>query len=723
MPRQQAFVVQNNFIQGFLSDNTFLNFPNNACVEADNCIFDENGRVTRRNGFDFEANKGTNNVEPANLVTTSFTWTEANGSATSNFLVKQIGSTLYFYDLSFSVISQGLHGDTIDLGTYDITGSSDIGAQACQYAQGFGYLFVTHPQCDPFYITYDGSNITGSVITVQIRDLIGLADSLEIDERPTATVASLSTEHKYNLYNQGWYYDSAGYLTSWDTARADMPSNADIWWFYRDSSYAFDTSLIASRTLGNTPAPKGYYVLDAFSEDRSTASSISGISIVSTDPQRPSTCAFFAGRVWYAGTESQGFTNKIFFSQVLEEIGQASKCYQKNDPTAEDANDLLATDGGYIVIQGCGTVLAMREMQHSLIVFATNGIWAIAGSSGTGFLATDFAVAKISSVPCTNSSSIVDVDGSYFFWNDEGIWRIHSGSTAQTQNKYENLNTLPSQQLFTIESVTNHKIRTYLNDEIPAICHKQTVGAYNPANQVVQWLFRTTEPSTPDEISNYDKILNYNLLSKAFYIWTVDNSNVALRAPFVFKGYAGNATVLNVIDGSSNNVIDASSNQVIAYDLTGSADLPQNKYIVSYVDGSSDTQFTIAATTNTLYLDWSRYDSAGVDFSSYFITGYMLPGDGMRFYQPNYIQLFLEQETGAGGYIQGIFDWTSATDSNRWSGLQPVYNSTLTNRVANFRRLKIRGKGKSIQLRVESETNKPFTIVGWSMKVIGNADL
>jgi hypothetical protein len=40
-----------------------------------------------------------------------------------------------------------------------------------------------------------------------------------------------------------------------------------------------------------------------------------------------------------------------------------------------------------------------------------------------------------------------------------------------------------------------------------------------------------------------------------------------------------------------------------------------------------------------------------------------------------------------------------------------------------FRRLKVRGKGRALQLRFESETGKPFTIVGWAYKGSANADV
>src|SRR5690606_10019445 len=101
-------------------------------------------------------------------------------------------------------------------------------------------------------------------ITVKIRDFAGLDDGLDIDERPPVNLIGITKEHEYNLYNQGWQFNSIAALTAWDTARADLPSNADVWWYYKDTDDAFDTDTIANRDPGLTPAPRGHFIVDAF---------------------------------------------------------------------------------------------------------------------------------------------------------------------------------------------------------------------------------------------------------------------------------------------------------------------------------------------------------------------------------------------------------------------------------------------------------------------------
>ena len=56
MARSQGTLIENNLTGGLVSDANGLNFPPNAVVATNNCVFSENGPVTRRYGFDYETN-------------------------------------------------------------------------------------------------------------------------------------------------------------------------------------------------------------------------------------------------------------------------------------------------------------------------------------------------------------------------------------------------------------------------------------------------------------------------------------------------------------------------------------------------------------------------------------------------------------------------------------------------------------------------------------------
>ena len=223
------------------------------------------------------------------------------------------------------------------------------------------------------------------------------------------------------------------------------PSNGQIWWAYRrplevgtDSppkTYieVFDPSLRFQITLGNSPAPKGHYVLDAFHQDRSGRSGVAGIDVKSSRSARPSACAFLAGRVFYAGVNVAGWNTKIYFTQVLERPEQVQECYQTLDPTNEDVRDLLPTDGGVIVVPEVSEVYHLQTMGHQLYVFGRNGVWQIGGSEGIGFRANDYSVQKISGTPAISNLSFVDVEGSPVWWNRSGIYTVRSDQLGNSQ--------------------------------------------------------------------------------------------------------------------------------------------------------------------------------------------------------------------------------------------------------------------------------------------------
>jgi len=67
---------------------------------------------------------------------------------------------------------------SIKISQYGIFGQPFSFDEECQYADGNGYLFIFHKDCDPFYVTYDPIALafTTAPITIQIRDLAGASE-------------------------------------------------------------------------------------------------------------------------------------------------------------------------------------------------------------------------------------------------------------------------------------------------------------------------------------------------------------------------------------------------------------------------------------------------------------------------------------------------------------------------------------------------------------------
>jgi hypothetical protein len=857
MPRQNAFVAENNFTKGLITETTAIKFPENACTETFNCVFDETGRVTRRLGFDLEANAVLEVVSPASTdVFTEFQWQTAGGDGRINFLVQQQGSILHFYDISDSLdASANKASFTVDLDDYAVEGSSKTPAtEQCQYTINTGNLIVVNPACDPIYIVYDmvAEEITPNIIVLKERDFTGVDDGMDLFERPVVSLATLITdepEHYYNLLNQGWYAgssgtqgtDSASTLSQWDSARTDMPSNADTTLLSRgNGTDGFDNSNLIANSRGNRPAPKGHFILDVANPDRNAAATDEGfpltlgltssfisagtgsiignmsnmsfafngelgvswstvvgtntanlvstaayvgkdysgspkqiakatvygsdnqgfaaftfggggsnftgsctlhlrakngsapssafdgdelgqnhfndannngpLDILSGDSttfydyvwvvvdrddsasqqfvivevqfyqvatagsdipittERPTTCCTFAGRVWYAGIAGLGLNSSIYFTRIIRANEDYEKCYQANDPTSEDFFDLLPDDGGVVKIPEIGTVTKLFPYQSSLIIIATNGVWRISGGAGA-FAANDFQVRKLSSIGSVSSLSFADYKGLPIWWGEDGI------ITLQYDPNYDS---------FAVISLTDSTIKEFILD-IPETNRRYVKGIFDSHQDIVYWLYNSDESLAEEDYYEYDRVLVMNGISKAFYPWTIEAGDEVVRG--VHYAVEGARTQLSKI-----------------------------KYTIT-----NGTGMTFAETIGTTYHDWP--DGDDTDYSSYFITGYRLDAGGVKFFQNNYVWVFMEEEADASCFMQGVWDWTTDNATGKWSTLQQIYNNTLTSRLMRFRRLKVRGKGKALQLRFESEEGKPFTIVGWAIKGSANADI
>jgi hypothetical protein len=289
MPRAQGVQVNNTFVKGLITENTALAFPKDACTDVLNVDFDITGAISKRRAIDVESNyKAWTTEDVAEEAVTEFVWKTVNGDGDRTFFVQQKGRYLYFTNVSDRTDVSNIFYPraTIDLNSYIPSGSNlDPAKYPCQYAYGNGDMIVVNRACRPLYVTFIPSSdvISASATTIQIRDFRGLNDGLALTDRPTSTVANListNPQHYYNLLNQGWVGGDA--LTQWDTARSDLPSNADSVALYRSSETdAFDDALVTANTGYNSPAAKGHYILDAFAPDRTLSGTLTFAGTVS----------------------------------------------------------------------------------------------------------------------------------------------------------------------------------------------------------------------------------------------------------------------------------------------------------------------------------------------------------------------------------------------------------------------------------------------------------
>lgn len=704
MTQQTTVVVENSFVNGVQTEATALNFPEKACTESYDCIFDIDGSVYRRTGFDLETNFITKTIDRSNRAIKTYLWQNVAGNGSATIAVVQVGNKLYFYEASGTgIFSTGAQTTTVTL--TGVSGAPQVDTVEAQFCDGNGYLIVTHPYIDPIRVSYDldAHTATASTITLKIRDFEGaVADPYAVDERPTSTLAGLNVSHHYNLLNQGW---NTVNLTAWDAAQTTMPSNSDVMWNFKDTTDSFDASsaAIARIVTGNTPAPKGHYILTLANQDRNTASGLSGITPSGTAFQRPSACAFFAGRVFYSGINYTGYNSNIYFTQIIESVNQYGNAYQINDPTSEELFDLLPSDGGVLSIPEAGTIYKLFTVPGGLCIFAANGVWFLTGSTGLGFTATDYALLKVADISTISDASFVNIQGFPAWWNSEGIYIIQGGESV------------PS-----VKSLTYDTFKTFY-DSIPVASKRFARGFFDKTDGHIRWIYKSVSTNDINETYEYDRVLNYNLRTNAFYPWTISDSDVKVHAILSSELVTRPIDLNLVVDSLGNFVVDSLGNQVISFSASGNDDQQFDKYLVSYADGGS-YEFTFADRLDDDYGDWGSYEDLPVFYDSYLITGFKLAGQAIRKFQSNWVDIYSRIESPVTYRFQALWDFANTgSGTGRWS-VNQIVNHTDTKYSNSRKRLKVRGHGKAMQFRVSSINDEPFDIIGWtSMQTINGA--
>lgn len=724
MPRSAGTAVENNFSKGLITEATGLSFPENACTETYDCIFLPTGQVTRRPGFDLEP--GFGEVVPYTNTTgviKEYVWQVASVSTSTIFQVVQAGPIVQFFLNTASNLGPNLQSFEIDLTDYETSSVIDTGDLPCSFSSGNGLLFIAHPQVEPLMVEYDAdtNDITVTELSLKVRDFAGVEDGLAVETRPS----TLTDLHHYNLKNQGWWpasvlavdnsnvYTQENPILWFEDTWTVYPANNQQWWAYKrarsdvsTASYqeAFDPVVATYIQVGNSPAPKGHYILDAFNMDRTTASGVSNIPTETSGGARPQAVAFFAGRAFWGGVAAQGFSSKVYFSQIVERNSQVALCYQNFDPTDEEVADLLPSDGGVIIIPEMRQLHMMVPLADALFLFASNGVWKIAGSEGIGFRANDYSIMKVSEVGAISNLSFVLVENMPVWWNHAGIW------TLATENGID----------YTVRSLTDVSIKAFFED-IPNDSKYYAKGAYNTQSKVIQWLYRSTESEddTPAEQFQYDRILNLNTITAAFYPWQISGGDeVIVRGITAIQGLELRQEIEEVFSGSDEVLVGEDT--VITPVDTFRAVQSLFKYIVHLPDGigGSASGYVFADCARVDYVDW-RTATSGYDYTSYFISGYRINADGDKRFQSNYVTVNYEAEAHGGGYIQGVWDYATSGDTGRWSSKQPFMNYT-ENYTHLMSKRKIRGNGRALQLQFTSQPGKPFKVNGWTIFLTGN---
>jgi len=756
-----ASVPYYTFVAGVNTEASPLTYPDNTLSDADNVVLNRDGSIRSRLGMEYEdgytrvgpildATGGlpVTNIRASKMATGLGTWTSVGGNGSLEFTVVQMGNVLYFHDATRGAVSPQQKAFTVDLDDFRIISISYL--DKVEFANGDGYLFVAGPQINPFYITYssDTDTITTTQIDIRIRDFEGVDDGLDIDTRP----GTISTNHLYNLRNQGWAKE---FLCSTDPVNAsskdhaylseptqltfntlgEYPSNADVmsmgYTAMANGTQAYWPHELTASNVGTTPAPKGRYVVDAFNIDRSSPSEVFGIPN-ELEVSRPSTIEFYAGRVWYSGLEVGNNNGKVFFSQLVESESRIPKCYQEADPTSDQVSDLVATDGGVISITDAGEIRKLKTVGRSILVFASNGVWEITGIDGS-FNATGYSINKVGEQGTDAKDSIVAAESQVYYIGKDGLYRLIKEDFGTN---------------FKLEDISSTTIQSLLNDISP-FGKDFSLGVYDPEERRITWFFNDTTNNDGESYRFiYNRMLVFDILLNAFFPLTLD---VVPNFPIV-----GGVIASNRFNFTGTNVnVEASADQVQIGGIDvflESSDVVKDPLKYKFLSIWRDKwdgfyYYTFAEFKNTSVRDWQAFNGAGLTYPAFFETGYILAGDASLYKQIQYIFTFVKRtETGyeynskgelvytdpSSLFLQVKWDWSNTPAANKWSQKRQVYRykrfyqpQGVTDpldygKVLLVSKSKVRGRGRALQIRFENEPGNNFHIYGWHVFYTGS---
>ena len=464
--------------RGLVTEQTPLTPVDGSTTDELNMDIELDGRRVSRKGLSYLANRNDTHIAQ-NLVTAQFdipddaqfrtyVWTPTTGVfrgisilcmqleyGNINYTNPDLTDPLYNGNQLFLLPLNGEFGFTVaERVIFESTGASYL-FDAMDFTPYNNHLIVTSSHTKPTRITldmdtnssspyYEINSVTSTDFPILIRDFYRFEDeeSLKTPAVPGGTDAVPTDGRRYDTYNSGWEEDQ---ITAWQTGTGDstFPPLTSRWHSALTSTGTFDYTAFINQHKGSTLISGGKFIIDAHQYPNITFSrtnaynSIASTDVsasqfyevnslfpdISTEEDYLSRSESYAGRIFYAGHPHRTLTDKVFFTQVLQDESQLGKCYQKSDPTAQILNDLVDDDGGVIVVPGLTQATRLINFGDSLLVFSASGVWAIRPGQ-SGFSATSYRVDKITTFGTDSPFSIVQNENTLFYINKEGVQTI-----------------------------------------------------------------------------------------------------------------------------------------------------------------------------------------------------------------------------------------------------------------------------------------------------------
>lgn len=763
MPAINQALEFNTFVGGLVTEASPLTFPDNSSLDEDNFVLDKDGSRSRRLGMDFESGgiiQDSGQLPPleGDLAFNYFEWENAGGDPEKSIGVVQAGSRLTFFDLDNGAITSSKILD------YNIPLTDRT--QKAGFSSVDGLLVIATGRRELILATYDGSSISFSEYTLNIRDQFGVdapVDGVELTEGNNISTrpSNITEAHRYNLMNQTW--GTPRMTDENNTSLIDpiqrtksqtgvYPSNADNLTLHMFAVNDNDSDRITPRywwkSFSGTPpgvdsAPKGFFIIDALERgasrvqaqnDQVDKQSALGSYVNSLPEDRTPggarVVSQFGGRVWYSGfsgevvggdSKSPRMSSYVLFSRLVKDPSDLNVCYQVGDPTSDVAPDIVDTDGGFIKLDGAYNIQAMYDTGNSLTVLAENGVWTISGGTDSGFSATAYIVRKVSDHGTISPGSVVVVDNGLMYWSDDGIYHLAPDNFGD----------------IIASNISFGKIQT-LYDSIDQIDKSNAHGMYDSFERRVRWVYQNRLGSTSE---SRELVLDTSL--GAYYKYSINGVSGGypkVLLPLRVPPYTVGTDVNNVVSDGVQVVVGTDDVQVTASNRLGAT--REVAYLSASVDDPT-VSYGVSVVSDTSFKDWKSVNGEGVNYLSFLLTGYISGNEHQRDKQVGYITThFNRTEDGfelvgddiqptnqSSCLVQSQWSWTNSPSYGKWSSKFQAYRPKRHYIPENVSepfdhgqevlttKSKLRGRGKVVSLLFESEEGKDLQLLGWGMTI------
>lgn len=752
------------FSKGLATDVNPLNSKVDTTVDEVNFELHQDGTRSRRLGLNKELNGAeyATNISWSQLQlssTSTYLWEGVNGDPATKFLVVQVGNVIRFFD-----VNAGLSGETLYAGTIELPLTTTV-------KMGFGvvegYLSIVTGTTTIWLVSHDAQAGTFQLenFRIRVRDFFGIEETIESRyEIDKAFRGPINWQHYYNLYNQGWatprkdwqYGDpppvDAVYLGSKKLPNSLSPSNVDTVWSglaqkpvddkALESFEGFHYRQFEAITGADTKAAKGYFIIDAFNRGSSRADAwlqhrnkypqTGGLAIGFNPPQDatsggPTSIASHAGRLFYSGCSggvvagdkrSPNYNNYVFFTQLITSKADFSKCYQEGDPTSRENSDIVDTDGGHFAVSNAINIHSMFSMGGKLFLIAENGVWAVSGGGDYGFAATNYMVTKVSTFGGVPGKSFVSMGDAGFFWGYDGIYSISRDQYGEY--KVDNL----SKKII-------HKFFTEISSDAKLTCQ----GFVDKQRNQIRWVY--TEGPLFSTGQSKELILDLNF--QAFYPFTIGRHQT--NNAYVISGIqVGDFSTKRIPGPVVHEGLGVYHNgfQVETVQLQTTALDSSVKYVTVW-NNNGVLKLVFAEYNGPQFQDWT-FTGAGTDAAAYMETNAFTGGDFSIKKQVPYLTMaFAETEKTIAGDVvtqesscigKVMWSFSHLARSGKWSRKSQLYRKSRfyygatdidNGFTINVTKTKIRGIGRSLALRVETEPLKDCHIYGWNLSLTSNS--